>query len=1167
MSLQHPKRFKQDVSIVIDEAALSDQDTGDEMEQCEVDDDGEVEESSPMDEEGTVDEEKADPIHHVLKPGWVDQTTILDLLPYENHRTEFQQKVEVVEIGKGAEIAFFKALTQGHNRSVDSLARVLGMDMTTFLQTVVVTPILLQGKNGSYANWAVFNGSRKDWVTEMIKHLSVQYQQRPKLMQPLCEMIINNAPLRLYFDIERYVTASEGRSHAETIVVEAFLKTFHAYFNALLPAEHQASAPWISFEEGPFAVASASRTEDFTINGEVRQYHKISFHIVVHALYFKDRATLEVAGKVFADKIGLTEDKPDTQGKLSAGSVVDTTVYANNRNFRLPNTIKIKKPLSLQKPITCASDLSLFFVTYPPDDGTALITMETLEGIKIWQPELKQQRNRTKSVVLRDGDSPDLPIDLLKDITATLDLSKDYAAKKHWKIRVKEDMIFFNSASLCLVNNNYEHIKSPFNSGLGISLTTYQMFVSCFGMHKNESRHYIVPARKHCPVYEASIRMRRRVAQLWGIDHVPEVQKDLGMAFSALLHQPVETVWRFAVFVPDRCGTLYATASDDLTIARVDVDIDGSSFAVKTIDIHGKEEQIKVENGAARIALLAFDRCFACGPLLLGKSDHTGTMMTWLTETINDSGLFKMGDSLYHRRSDYPHVLAPLPDSGETSFRHYVDRLIATKAFSGLQQVWTNMSDRAQIDLLRKLHADKIKINQATKVPCTAFANGIWYIPDHVMPDLADLEKQFVPWEDVSRSEAFIPQISALHVDWQPTFFTHPLTHCPTILGKVLGYQFPVTSDEIRICTALTGRMVVHARYQRMDEVDPQDERRADSYQVSLHMSGPPATGKTLYQTAVQVNCFWGNLGVAVMSESSRAGEGKLVKFVAPGCDAIFLPDMNKEAASRLAKDVFPTSLLLKVLCNESQDVSALYNQDGFTKKVYAPLFMVDMGTNAWSKPLNTWNDIVAWFRRNPTIKFWRTVEQRENLSHLVAAEIGPFICHALYVYYQVRMDQLTKDSLAAVPFIKDNMDAKIRQQHVFSPFFIHSEKRAAGEITEENENLPYIEKEPGAVVKPQDLVRAISEYHTRAKDKTPVLKGIVVAEEHELFKFYGYDVCVNRANRCKFCYQGRPCRVVPVTADCEHRTMKQGRADNTKIEAGTILNARVVIPDMYSTY
>jgi hypothetical protein len=1120
-----------------------------------------------MDEGGTVDEAKAEPTHHVLKPGWVDATTVLELLPEEGHRKKWEQKVDVVGIDGGAEIAFFKALTQGHNRSVDSLARVLGMDMTIFLQTFILMPILRQGKNGFYANFAVFNGSRKQWVDEVIRHLSVPCQHRPDLMQPLCELILSDIPFRLYFDIERYVVASEGRTHAESIVMGGFLKTFHEFFNALLPAEHQTSAPWTIFEEGPFAVASASRTEDFTINGEVQQYHKISFHIVVYPLYFKDRATLQLAAKVFADKIGLTEDKPDEQGHLSAGSVVDTSVYDKNSHFRLPKTTKPGKPLSHQKPITRASDLSLFFVTYPPDAGTAPISVETLEGIKVWQPALKQQRNRTPSVTLRDNDSPDLPIGLIRDITTTLDLPRTYASKVHWKSRVKDDVIFFNSASLCLVNRKYEHINSPFNSGLGVSLVNYQMFVSCFGMHKIENRRYIVPARKHCPVYEASISMRRCVAQVWGIDRVPEVPQDVGMALSALLHQPMETAWKLAIFVPDRCGTLYATGSDNRSVARVDVDIDGASFTVKMIDMKGEEKSIEAQDGGGRIAMLVFDRCFACGPILLGRADKTGTMMMWLTETINDAGLFKMGTSLYQRRTDYPHVLVRLPHSGETAFRDSVNELIETNAFAGIRQVWDNMTDSAQRDMIKKLDADKIKINRARKVACCVFANGVWYIPNRVMPDLADLEKQFVPWEDVPHSEAFIPQIRSLHIDWQPSFFTQPLTHCPTILGKLLGYQYDVTSDQIRIFTALWGRLMVHARYQRMDESDPLDERRADSYQVALHVSGPPATGKTQLQEAAEKHCFYDECGVAVMSESSRAGEGKMVKFVADECMAIFVPDMTKDASSRIAKEVFPTSLFLKALCNEPMDVSALYNQDGYMKRCYAPFFMVDMGTNAWSKTVNSWDGIVSWFRRNPTITFWRTVEKRETLNHLVAAEIGPFVCHALYVYYQVRVDPLTRDSLAAVPFIKDHIDSKIRQQHVFSPFFIHSEKRAAGEVSVENiegQTLPYIEKEPGAIVKPQELVRAISEYHVRTGDKTPILKDITVAKEFELFKFYGYDVCVMRQNRCKFCYNGRPSRVVPLSADCEHRMTKQGRSDGIKIEAGTILNARVVTPDRY---
>jgi hypothetical protein len=292
-----------------------------------------------------------------------------------------------------------------------------------------------------------------------------------------------------------------------------------------------------------------------------------------------------------------------------------------------------------------------------------------------------------------------------------------------------------------------------------------------------------------------------------------------------------------------------------------------------------------------------------------------------------------------------------------------------------------------------------------------------------------------------------------------------------------------------------------------------------------------------------------------------------MVKFTADECLAIFVPDMTKNASARLATDIFPVSLFLKALCNEPMDVSALYNQNGYTKRVYAPFFMVDMGSNAWSKPLNTYNDIVAWYRRNPEIAFWRSVEKREDLTQLVATEIGPFVCHSVYVYYRVRTDPLSKDSLTAVPFIKDHVDTKIRQQHVFSPFFIYSEKRAAGEAScgdTEGPALPYTEKETGAIVKPQDLTRATTEYHTRTGDKTPVLKDITVAKEFELFKFYGYSVCVNRENRCKLCYKGRPSRVVPLSADCEHRVTKPGSAGVTKIEAGTTLSARVVTPDRY---
>jgi hypothetical protein len=228
MASRHNKRLKQDDSLVIDdEVALSGQDTDDEMDQCSetcYDKDFiDSTEPSPMDEDGSAEETKAESVHHTLAPGWVDATTVLSLLPYESHRPEWEQKVDVVEINEGAEIAFFKGLTKGHNRSVDALARLLGMDMTTFLQNFIVMPILRQGKNGPYANWAVFNGSRKQWIEEVIMHLSVPYQHRPDLMQPLCEMIVNGIPLRLYFDIERYVVASEGRAHAEVVVVQAFM--------------------------------------------------------------------------------------------------------------------------------------------------------------------------------------------------------------------------------------------------------------------------------------------------------------------------------------------------------------------------------------------------------------------------------------------------------------------------------------------------------------------------------------------------------------------------------------------------------------------------------------------------------------------------------------------------------------------------------------------------------------------------------------------------------------------------------------------------------------------------------------------------------------------------------------------------------------------------------
>jgi hypothetical protein len=198
MTSRHAKRLKQDVPD--DEAALSGQDTADEMDQCPetsrdkefVDDstdagEGGVEDPSPTDEGGTVGEAKAEPLHRVLNPGWVDATTVLELLPEEGHRKKWEQKVGVVGIGGGAEIAFFKALTQGHNRSVDTLAQVLGTDMTTFLQTFILVPILRQGKSGFYANFAVFNGSRKQWVGEVIRHLSVPCQHRPDLTQPLCE--------------------------------------------------------------------------------------------------------------------------------------------------------------------------------------------------------------------------------------------------------------------------------------------------------------------------------------------------------------------------------------------------------------------------------------------------------------------------------------------------------------------------------------------------------------------------------------------------------------------------------------------------------------------------------------------------------------------------------------------------------------------------------------------------------------------------------------------------------------------------------------------------------------------------------------------------------------------------------------------------------------------
>lgn len=215
-----PKRHKQESTrslLIDDEAALSGEDSGDEMEQvAETSDERAfLDDDSMMEVEGEAvegpfhgdgvavkkreDSRRNDAPSAALPHGWVSMASILELLPEDAGRPQWEQRVETVMVG-GCEIAFLRGLTAKHNRSVEALARAIGMGMQSFLKAYIIMPILLQKKGKSFANWAVFHGTREEWIEAVLEILSHPVQYRAERLQPLCEMITNGTPLRLYFD-------------------------------------------------------------------------------------------------------------------------------------------------------------------------------------------------------------------------------------------------------------------------------------------------------------------------------------------------------------------------------------------------------------------------------------------------------------------------------------------------------------------------------------------------------------------------------------------------------------------------------------------------------------------------------------------------------------------------------------------------------------------------------------------------------------------------------------------------------------------------------------------------------------------------------------------------------------------------------------------------------
>ena len=364
---------------------------------------------------------------------WVNSATIKHYLPDDSSDGAGNQRIRVANIN-GKEIAFFRGLTAQHNRSVLSFSKALGADWDDL--DVVVSPILLKFNDGFISQYALFHGPRQEYILEMSAILATSPNYRPELLRSLCERLVDNTPLRAFFDIEHYVPSDDAsKKDAERLVEKAFIGEFHKFFNKLLPLADRASRPWPSFQQGPFAVASATRTVDI----DALQYHKVSFHVIVPRLFFKNRRLLERAMQAFSHQFPLKENKPGGDYK----SIIDASVYGKGKAYRLPNTIKPGSPLSLLRVVTCDDDISKFFIVHPPGEGDILVETKDLEAIEAWTPLLQQARNREKPIVLREGETCDILDDVRTALCRMLGLPEEYSHEKQWRVRLVGDCLYF----------------------------------------------------------------------------------------------------------------------------------------------------------------------------------------------------------------------------------------------------------------------------------------------------------------------------------------------------------------------------------------------------------------------------------------------------------------------------------------------------------------------------------------------------------------------------------------------------------------------------------------------------------------------------------------------------------------------------------------------------